>query len=122
MSCGCRAPDLTNANNELKSAIKELEGFSYNIADDLRTPLRSIASFAEILRDEYGGKLDDQGNDYLNRLRLAGIRMGERIEELLEFSRVRNVIMQLSNVDLSALATKIAKELQGNGADTQRGI
>ena len=107
-----RAFDLTKANTELQSAIKELEGFSYNIAHDLRTPLRSLASFSEIIKDEYGDKLDDQGKNYLDRIHLAGIRMGERIEELLEFSRVRNVNMQLSNVDLSEMAINIVKTLK----------
>jgi len=89
---------------QLQESNKELESYSYSIAHDLRTPLRSIVSFCQIIRAEAGGKLTEEEIGYFDRVVNASKRMAELIDDILDLGRVTRKEMQLSSVDLTALA------------------
>lgn len=96
---------------ELEAANRELEAFSYSVSHDLRAPLRSIDGFSLALLEDYTGKLDSQGEDYLRRVRAATQRMALLIDDMLTLSRVTRVAMRRETVDLSAIAETIVAEL-----------
>src|SRR5262249_27971246 len=75
--------DLQQRGAELGAVNRELEAFSYSVSHDLRAPLRSIDGFSQALLEDYDAKLDDQGRDYLRRVRAAATRMAELIDDLL---------------------------------------
>ncbi len=97
---------------ELTAVNKELESFSYSVSHDLRAPLRGIDGFSQALLEDYPDKLDEQGKEYLQRVRSATQRMGELIDDKLNLSRVTRSEMRRETVDLSTLATKVTAELQ----------
>jgi len=96
---------LTNLN-------RELEAFSYSVSHDLRGPLRSIDGFSAILTEEYAECLDEQGQDFLHRIRAATTRMSELIDGLLRLSRITRAELVREDVDLSALVQGLAEGLQ----------
>ena len=98
--------------HQFQVVIDELESFAYSVSHDLRAPLRSIDGFSEILLQNYNDRLDDEGKDYLNRVRSASQRMSVLIDDLLNLSRVTRDEMHHENVNLSALAQKLTRELQ----------
>lgn len=98
--------------SELSEVNRELESFAYSISHDLRAPLRGIDGFSRLLLEEYGDKLDQQGNEYLTRVRRATQRMGTLIDDLLQLSRVSRKEMQRVRVDLSALTAEIVQDLR----------
>jgi signal transduction histidine kinase len=104
---------------ELKDANKELEAFSYSVSHDLRSPLRKIDSFSQILLQRYTDKLDDNGKQYLQRLSTNAGRMGELIDDLLALSRVNRSELKRSPVDLSAIAKEISENLQETQPERQ---
>jgi len=97
---------------QLEAANKELEAFSYSVSHDLSAPLRSIDGFSQILLEDYCDQLDDQGKDYLQRVRAATQRMAQLINDMLNLSRVTRAEMRRESVDLSTLARIVAAELQ----------
>ncbi|MGA7951953.1 MAG: PAS domain S-box protein [Gloeobacterales cyanobacterium] len=97
---------------QLEVANKELEAFSYSVSHDLRAPLRSIDGFSQVLMEDYSERLDDEGRDYLQRIRAAAQRMAHLIDDLLNLARVTRSDMHRERVDLSALAETITTELQ----------
>ena len=103
---------LSEANRELEVTNKELEAFSYSVSHDLRAPLRSIDGFSQILLEDYADELDEEGKDYLGRVRAASQRMGRLIDDLLGLSRVTRGTMRRERVSLSALAEEVARELE----------
>jgi signal transduction histidine kinase len=108
---------------QLKSANDELESFSYSVSHDLRSPLRSMDGFALALLEDYGEKLDDEGKDALKRIRAASQRMGDLIDDLLRLSHATRAKLNMTRVDLSAIAREIAdgldREQAGRPVDWQ---
>jgi len=96
--------------SQLSAANKELEGFTYSVSHDLRSPLRAIMGASMILREDYGDKLDGEARDHLERLSKAAKRMNQLIEDLLKFSRLGRQEMRLQSTDVSALAESVASE------------
>ncbi len=104
--------NLERSSNQLKATNKEMEAFSYSVSHDLRSPLRSIDGFSQALMEDYREKLDEKGRDYLGRLRGASQKMGELIDAILKLSRLTRSEMRHVPIDLSALASEIAGQLQ----------
>ena len=104
--------DLRSYVVDLETANKELDAFSYSVSHDLRAPLRGIDGFSLALLDDYADKLDEHGRDYLERMRAGTQRMGQLIDDLLNLSRVTRVRMSRENINLSALAGKVADRLK----------
>jgi signal transduction histidine kinase len=104
--------DLEDANRELEATNRELEAFSYSVSHDLRAPLRSIDGFSQILVEDYADEIDEEGRDYLGRVRSASQRMGMLIDDILGLSRVTRGSMERKRLDLGALAEEVAEELR----------
>ena len=108
-----RAEEQTlRVNREVVAANKELEAFSYSVSHDLRSPLRGIDGFSLALLEEYGDKLDEEGKDYLRRVRAGTQRMGILIDDLLSLSRVTRLEIRLGRTNLGIIARNILAELQ----------
>ena len=100
-------------SRELEGANKELEAFSYSVSHDLRAPLRAIDGFSHALLTDYESKLDEQGRDYLQRVRAATKRMTQLIDDLLSLSKITRASLARQRVDLSDLAKHVLTELGG---------
>jgi signal transduction histidine kinase len=96
---------------KLDEKNRELESFSHSVSHDLRAPLRSIDGFSQALLEDYGHALEEQARDYLNRVRAAAQRMGQLIDDLLALSRVERAELERSELDVAALAHRLADEL-----------
>ena len=114
--------DLEDANRELEGTNRELEAFSYSVSHDLRAPLRTIDGFSQILSEDYSERLDDEGLDYLARVRTASRHMAELIDDLLDLSRVGRRPLTRERVDLSALVAGIAEDLKTAEPDRDVGF
>ncbi|OGH94490.1 MAG: hypothetical protein A2X42_03075 [Candidatus Margulisbacteria bacterium GWF2_38_17] len=102
---------------ELELANKELESFSYSVAHDLRSPLRSIDGFISILKEECFPETDEKSNKYFNRVHAAVMHMGQLIEDLLKLTQVSRKEIEVRDVDLSDLVQRIADELMSEQTD-----
>jgi two-component system, sensor histidine kinase and response regulator len=96
---------------ELNAVNRELETFSYTVSHDLRGPLTRMSGFSRALLEDYGDKLDAQGQTYLTRIQHSARRMTDLVEDLLSLSRVSQVEMNRQMVDLSDTVRSIAAEL-----------
>jgi len=104
--------DRKRNEEALRKARDELEAFSYSVSHDLRAPLRGIDGWSLALLEDYGGRLDEQGQEYIQRVRSETQRMDQLIDDLLQLSRITRAEMHSDRVDLSASARSIAARLQ----------
>ena len=96
----------------LQAANKELEGFSYSVSHDLRAPLRAVDGYARMLEEDYAERLDEEGRRLLAVVRQSSARMGQLIDDLLNFSRLGRQEPSRQPVDMTGLAREVAAELR----------
>lgn len=96
---------------DLVAKIGELNGFSYSVSHDMRTPLRAMVSNAAIVLEEEGERVSPEGRERLNRLTGAAIKMAQLVDDLLQFARLGNVEPVREACDMTALARRVAEEL-----------
>jgi PAS domain S-box-containing protein len=87
------------SNEELKIANEGLQKFTSIVAHDLRSPLRRIEAFVQVLLKDYQPILDDEGRDILDRIGNGTARMRLMLDSLLQYSRYNSI----------AIAGKVAK-------------
>ncbi|MFC3686406.1 PAS domain-containing protein [Hydrogenophaga luteola] len=102
---------------QLIQANQELEAFSYTVSHDLKAPLRGIDGYSQLLVEEYGEKLDEEGRHFVHRIRHGVQQMGELIADLLEYSRMERRDMAAAPVAIRPLVESI---LDGFHADIER--
>ena len=98
--------------SELEQSNAELVAFSYSVSHDLRAPLRAINGFAHALREDCSAELPAKGLDYVDRICRASVRMGELIDELLKLASISRHTLNITALDLGAMATDIMDELK----------
>jgi light-regulated signal transduction histidine kinase (bacteriophytochrome) len=103
---------LTEQTDRLESINSDLEAFNYSVAHDLCAPLRNICGFTRSLQEQYAGKLDLAGLDYLERIFKSSQHMNELIEALLQLSQLSYLNLKREVVDLSEIASETAKDLK----------
>lgn len=96
---------------ELRKSNDELEAFSYSVSHDLRAPLRGIIGFAAILEEEYGSQLDEEAKRLIAVIKNNTSRMGQLIDDLLDFSRTSRQTIIKSDINTDAMVKEIVKEL-----------
>jgi PAS domain S-box-containing protein len=79
---------LRRSNEQLERSNIELQRFAYIASHDLQTPLRSIASFVDLIRVTYGESLDEEGRTWIDRIVGSVRHLQELIRHLLDYSRI----------------------------------
>jgi len=97
---------------QLTAINKELESFSYSISHDLRAPLRAIFGFSQILARRHRDSLNEEGQQYMNYIVEASIRMEQLISDLLQYSRLGRTSMKMRDISLKAILEEVLADLQ----------
>jgi len=103
------ADHLRQRGEQLEAANRELEAFSYSVSHDLRSPLRHIEGFTDLL---LRGSATDSQRHQLDRISEAAKRMGGLIDDLLAFSRMSRAELISMPVELDTLVAEARRDLQ----------
>lgn len=103
---------IEKAYRELRTVHAEMEGFSYSVSHDLRTPLGQIAGFADLMQLGHAGPLNEKTLEYVGYIQSAAHRMNSLIDDMLLLGNMSRTEMQIQPVDLSHLAQSLLTELE----------
>jgi C4-dicarboxylate-specific signal transduction histidine kinase len=81
----------------------DLESFSYSVAHDLKSPLRSMTGFTSLIEEDYGKDLPEEVKDYLKRISGSALKMGQLIDDLLLLGKVSRETLRVEEVSLSKI-------------------
>lgn len=82
---------LNSTNEDLQRYIEsnlQLENFAYIASHDLKSPIRTIISFSQLLRENLKGQLKEEEKEYLNFIITGSKSMQRLIDDLLRYARV----------------------------------
>ncbi|MEO5961308.1 MAG: PAS domain S-box protein [Opitutaceae bacterium] len=94
----------------LREAVAQMEEFSYSVSHDLRSPLRAMQGYAQVVLEDYGDRLDAEGREYLQRIVKAGSRMDRLTQDVLNYSKIGRGSMRLELVSLDKLVTETIQQ------------
>jgi signal transduction histidine kinase len=97
---------------QLTAVNADLEAFSYSVSHDLRAPLRHVAGFSQILKEEYGPSMDAGAKEYLEKIQAGTENMGRLIEALLKMAQLSRKELSCAVTDLNLLVKEVLAELQ----------
>ena len=84
----------------LQDIVQELEAFSYSVSHDMRAPLRAMISYAQMILEDFGASLPDDGRNYLNKIITSAQRLDRLVTDVLIYSRASRGDMELHPIDL----------------------
>lgn len=96
----------------LEQSNRELQDFASVASHDLQEPLRKIQVFGDKLRARVGPNLDEDADDYLDRMQKAAVRMQKLIEALLGYARVSKEAQSFDEVDLGLMVREVSADLE----------
>ncbi|MGZ4973101.1 MAG: ATP-binding protein [Limisphaerales bacterium] len=96
----------------LTSTNKQMEAFVYSIAHDLRAPLRSMQGFSTLLVEDEETVLSKAGKDFAGRIIKSAQQMDRLLNDLLAFSRIAQLNIELTPVDLDEVIATVVASLE----------
>ncbi|MHC4829767.1 MAG: sensor histidine kinase, partial [Planctomycetota bacterium] len=104
--------ELETKNEALQRTNEELEHFTSVASHDLDEPLRTVLKFAELLEEDYAGRvLDGTGQAYLERIAKSAQRQQRLIRDLLEYTRTEAGDLELKPVNLQSVVDGVQGDL-----------
>ena len=114
-----RFQEFKKLHADLQVSYRELESFSYSVSHDLRSPLRAIEGFGQILLEDYSDQLDSYGVEVINTIVSSINRMNEFVNDILSLSKLAKVHMIYNEVDLQSVLPIIIEEFKNSREDYQ---
>jgi PAS domain S-box-containing protein len=82
--------DQKRTEKALRRSNEDLQQFAWVASHDLQEPLRTVASFTQLLERRFGGRMGSEADDYIRFVVDAANRMSQLIRDLLAYSTATN--------------------------------
>ena len=103
---------LIERNEALVEADAVKTRFLANMSYEFRTPLTSIAGFAEMLKEGVAGEMTETGREYVTAILDSTARLSQQIEAVLDLTQSEAGLMPLAeeDVELMPLVTRLVQD------------
>ena len=106
--------ELQETIQKLKRSNEELQQFAYVSSHDLQEPLRTMASFTQLMERRYKGKLDEDADEFMGYIVDAAVRMKQQINDLLEYSHVSAAENEFKRVNTDSILDQAINNLKSS--------
>ncbi len=103
--------NVAERTHRLSETVGELEAFSYSISHDMRAPLRSMHSYAQLLQTEHAAELSPEARHYLERINVNAARLELLVRDILAYSRVAKEQIETKPVDLDRFVRELVQRM-----------
>ena len=109
---------LRDRNEALEQADRVKTAFVTNMSYELRTPLTTIAGFAEMMSAGYAGDISDSAKEYVDGILQSTNRLGMLIDNVLDLTQGEAGTLPIDRapVDLAALAKDCVARIKGEAS------
>ena len=115
--------DLTEqqrTQEELDTAMQErddFEAFGYTASHDLKSPLRAIIGYSEILKKEFDKQLEGEAQELVEKVHKAGLNMNEMLDNMLILSGLSRRPLKYERVNISDIYQEIIETFKHQDPD-----
>ncbi len=106
-----RTAQLSASNVRLERINRDLQEFLFAASNDLQEPLRKIQILNDRIKSGYCKPLDEKGKQNLEKMQSEAKRMQDRIQALLEYSRIATKAGPFVTIDLNLAIQEVIREL-----------
>ncbi len=110
---------LQESNSKYQESNAQLKQFAHIASHDLKAPIRTITSFAGLLRTRSKDKLDEKENKFLNYIEQSGQNLTRMVDDLLAYSKVDNQQINITQVDGNKLLQEVFTNLTTQAQEKQ---
>ncbi len=103
--------NLTQINLKIKHQKDELQKLTYILSHNLKSPIRNIFGFSQLLKKKYASSLDAEAEEYLNFIDNGSNELNELLNKILQISNYNTKTEPEVNVDLNKIIEHIGIEL-----------
>lgn len=103
--------DTNSLLEEVKEQNQELESFTFVSSHNIKSPLRTINSFAGLLGKSLEQKQVAKSQFYLNYIKQASLRMFNLTEDILMYAKLENLSISNEPLDLNQILKQIEFEM-----------
>ncbi|MBE5871997.1 MAG: GHKL domain-containing protein [Lachnospiraceae bacterium] len=108
---------IDERTRELKNAYDDLESYSYTVSHELKSPLREIEAYVEIIEEDNFETLRPESLDDLQSVKDVCRETINLIQEMMDYAKAGYAILNPEKIDMSALITDCVKELKKANPD-----
>lgn len=113
--------EIKRKNKELNNYIESnvsLSNFAAIASHDLKSPLRTIHSFAQLMNRREREALSASGKEFLDIILSSSNHLGKMVEDILQFSKVDTKNIRFSEFSAEKLVKNVLKDLKVDIAST----
>lgn len=109
--------ELNELLEKLSNSNEELERFAYITSHDLQEPLRALANFSHLLKKQYGGKFDDDGNELIDYIADTSTQIQHMVSDLFEYSQISKEKEKFESLNLKEVVRNVLVDLNPNNVE-----
>jgi len=104
---------VSEKTQELTQKNEDLERFVYSVSHDLRSPLRTVSSYASLLERIIGNPEElDEAKEMLATIKSSSHRMNDIIKNLLDLSHLGSSSLKMVEIDLNKMVHATIDEVK----------